>query len=91
MFDDFPQVTFIYISSGSWSSRSNNLNQWIQAEFTMPCKITAIQIQGRGRHNQWVKSFKLSYGNDGVNWSDVDDKDGEELVKINIFPYRHRN
>ena len=84
IFDKLHSYTLLYVYRGSWSSKSNNLNQWIQAEFATPFKISAIQTQGRHGHNQWVKSFKLSYGNDGVNWSDVDDKDGEELVKIGI-------
>ena len=76
--------TLLYVYRGSWSSKSNNLNQWIQAEFATPFKISAIQTQGRHGHNQWVKSFKLSFSNDGVNWSDATDNDGAEMVKIQI-------
>ena len=84
IFDKLHSYTLLYVYRGSWSSKSNNLNQWIQAEFATPFKISAIQTQGRHGHNQWVKSFKLSFGNDGVNWSDVNDKDGAEMVKIQI-------
>ena len=84
IFDKLHSYTLLYVYRGSWSSESNDLNQWIQAEFATPFKISAIQTQGRHGHNQWVKSFKLSFGNDGVNWSDVNDKDGAEMVKIQI-------
>ena len=90
--DELHLSTYLYVYSGSWSSKSNDLKQWIQAEFAAPFKITAIQTQGRhGGPNQWVKSFKLSYGNDGVDWSDVNDKDGKEMVnvKMNLFLYMH--
>ena len=89
IFHKLHSYTLLYVYRGSWSSKSNNLNQWIQAEFATPFKISAIQTQGRHGHNQWVKSFKVSFGNDGVTWSDVNDKDGAEMVKIKnkLFPY----
>ena len=83
-FDKLNLSTSLYVYRGSWSSKSNNLNQWIQAEFATPFKISAIQTQGRHGHNQWVKSFKLSFSNDGVNWSDATDNDGAQMVKIQI-------
>ena len=68
--------------SGAWSSRINNDKQWIQVEFSAPFKITAIQTQGRSDCcDQWVKSYKLSYGNDGINWNNVNDGSGEELLR----------
>ena len=74
-----------YKHSGAWCSHQNNQNQWIQAEFGTPFKITAIQTQGRSDGNsQWVKSYKLSYGNDGIHWSDVSNKYGEEMVRLRL-------
>ena len=46
-------------------------NQWIQVDLSTPFKITAIQTQGRNGYDQWVKSYKVAYGNDGINWNDV--------------------
>ena len=66
--------------SGAWASGANDLNQWIQAEFSTPFKITAIQTQGRGGWNQWVKSYKVSYGIDGTNWRDINTDDGNKKV-----------
>ena len=51
--------------------RTVNSNQWIQVELSATFKITAIQTQGRSDYDQWVKSYKLAYGNDGVKWNDV--------------------
>ena len=52
----------------------------------MPFEITAIQTQGRSDgvntwDHQWVKSYKLSYGNDGINWSDVKNDNGGDMVR----------
>ena len=54
--------------SGSWSSRSNDLHQWLQVDFKYEATITAIQTQGRGSYGQWVKSYTLSYSDDGVKF-----------------------
>ena len=70
-----------YGYSGSWSSLTVDGNQWIQVEFGTPFEITAIQTQGRSDYDQWVKSYKLSYGSDGINWNNVNDENGEEMVR----------
>ena len=54
--------------SGSWSSKSNDLNQWLQVDFKYNATITDILTQGRGRYSQWVKSYTLSYSHDGVKF-----------------------
>ncbi|XP_028390594.1 IgGFc-binding protein-like [Dendronephthya gigantea] len=38
-------------NSGSWSSRYNNQNQWLQVDFKFRATITDILTQGRGRYN----------------------------------------
>ena len=55
--------------SGSWSSRQNNVNQWLQVDFEYAATITDILTQGRDTaYNQWVKSYMVSYSNDGVKF-----------------------
>ncbi len=53
---------------GAWSARHNDLNQWLQVNFNLQVTITEILIQGRGDVNQWVKSYTVSYNNDGLNF-----------------------
>lgn len=57
------------IKAGSWSARTNDVNQWLQVDlgntFTT---ITAIATQGRHGVNQWVNNYKVQYGEDGVNF-----------------------
>ena len=51
--------------SGSWSSRYNNQNQWLQVDFQYRATITDILTQGRGNHHQWVRSYTVSFSNKG--------------------------
>ena len=61
--------------SGSWSSRENDQNQWLQVDLLLEeSVVTSVATQGRnkhpnwGGHNQWVKTYKLQYSNNGVNF-----------------------
>jgi len=55
--------------AGSWSARTNDVNQWIQIDLRkQQTNITRIATQGRNGHNQWVISYKLQYSDDGQNF-----------------------
>jgi len=55
--------------AGGWSSRPNDLNQWIQIDLVSYTKVTRIATQGRnGAYNQWVTKYKLQYSDDGGNF-----------------------
>ena len=61
--------------SGSWSALINNQSQWLQVDLLREeSVVTSVATQGRNRHplwsrhKQWVKSYKLQYSNNGVNF-----------------------
>ena len=55
--------------AGSWSARSNNVNQWLQVDLgSQDTKVTRVATQGRNAHAQWVTKYKLQYSDDGVNF-----------------------
>ena len=61
--------------SGSWSALKNDKNQWLQVDLLREeSVVTSVATQGRnshplwGAHNQWVKSYKLQYSNNGVDF-----------------------
>ena len=72
--------------SGSWSSKSNDLHQWLQVDFKYNATIGDIQTQGRGRHKQWVESYTLSYSYDGVKFVPYK-KNGKDKVRLMLFAY----
>ena len=53
---------------GAWSSRPNNLKQWLQVNFVRQATVTEILTQGRSNANQWVTSYTVSHSNDGLNF-----------------------
>ena len=55
--------------SGSWSSRRNDRNQWLQVDFKYKATITDIITQGRLKYvHQWVRSYTVSYSKNGAKF-----------------------
>ena len=60
--------------SGSWSALIRDQNQWLQVDLLHQEIITSVATQGRNKyplwktHKQWVKSYKLQYSNNGVDF-----------------------
>ena len=54
---------------GSWSARTNDANQWIRIELGSEyTKVTRVATQGRSDYGQWIKTYKLQFSEDGVNF-----------------------
>ena len=55
-------------NSGSWSSRHNDRNQWLQVDLGAYFAVTRIATQGRHTYTrwlQWVTKYSLQYSDDG--------------------------
>ena len=62
-----------YLGWNSWSSLTNDANQWLQIDvlgLATYTKVTRVATQGRGspHYAQWVTKYKLQYSDDGVNF-----------------------
>ena len=66
-------------NSGSWSSKRNDLNPWLQIDFKYRATITDILTQGRFRIRQWVQSYTVSYSDNGINFKPYQ-KSGNDKV-----------
>ena len=54
--------------TGAWSSKTNDLNQWLQVNFKNQTVISGIGTQGREDCClQWVKTYTLQYSMDGIS------------------------
>ena len=55
--------------AGSWSARTNDVNQWLQIDLgNQVTKVTRLATQGRNAYSQWVTKYKLQYSQDGVTF-----------------------
>ncbi|CAB4036621.1 Hypothetical predicted protein [Paramuricea clavata] len=54
---------------GAWSSKRNDLNQWLQIDFKRQTVVVGISTQGREDCcSQWVKNYTLYYSINGVSF-----------------------
>ena len=55
--------------TGAWSSKSNDLNQWLKVDFKRQTVVVGISTQGREDCcSQWVKTYTLHYSINGVTF-----------------------
>ena len=74
---------------GAWSSKSNDLNAWIQVDFGRNVKVTKFATQGWG--GEWVTSYTLSYSVDKATHFEIYQENNNEKVKKNTFTMSFRN
>ena len=67
-------------SSGSWSSGSNAIGQYLQIDLGKERVVNKIATQGRPSFDQWVTSYKLLFSSDGANWNE---HENNGVVKVN--------
>ncbi|CAB4003226.1 Hypothetical predicted protein, partial [Paramuricea clavata] len=54
--------------TGAWSSKTNDINQWLQIDFKQLTAIVGVNTQGRAGNTEFVKSYTLSYRQDGLSF-----------------------
>ncbi|XP_078365169.1 retinoschisin-like [Oculina patagonica] len=52
--------------AGGWAGKLDDYNPWLQVDLQQTTRVTGIATQGRGDFNQWTKTYKLQYGEDGL-------------------------
>ena len=66
---------------GGWAAQYNDANQFLEIDLDEVTKVTRIATQGRLDAAWWVKTYTLSYSEDGGTFKDY--KNGE----VNYIPY----
>jgi len=53
---------------GGWIAKYNNRHQFLQVDLGTASRVKRIATQARYDANQWVKSYTVSYSNNGVRF-----------------------
>lgn len=52
-----------------WMSGTRNVGQWLQVDMlTQYTRITGVATQGRRNGKQWVKTYRLQFSNNGMEF-----------------------
>ena len=68
--------------SGGWAAGTINVNQWLQVDLLGQKDISEIKTQGRDCCDQFVKTYTISYSNDGTTFTDYKDQSPSASVKV---------
>ena len=54
----------------SWAPAALDVHQWLQVDLGLNNhnSVAGVATQGRSNFNQWVKTYKLQFGKDGVSF-----------------------
>ena len=81
-----------HVNPGGWVSRTRDAHQWLQIDVLGPSRkyvrVTRVATQGRDSTAygvQCVKTYKLQYSNDGVNFQYYKAR-GQIIPKVNCKP-----
>ena len=58
--------------TNSWCSKVNKIGDWIQVNSVIPVFWTGIVMQGGNNGHSWIKTLKVSYSLNGVDWKYAD-------------------
>ena len=67
---------------GAWTPRKQDEFQWLQVQFVNWTTVGRVAIQGRYIGAQWVSSFSLSSGYDGVFFEDYQERGLKKVIYI---------
>ena len=68
---------------GAWAVAADqvNQNQWILVDLRIKTRITYVATQGREDDVQWIRKYKLQFGDDGSSF-EVFKQEGENVDKV---------
>ena len=73
---------------GGWTSKTNDLNQWLQVDLDRYTTVTKIATQGKYMKYQWVVEYRLQYSDDGAIFQFYEEAHGAS-PKVKICRSNH--
>lgn len=67
---------------GGWGPRNNNAYQFLQVDLGKEMEVTGINTQGCSNAGYWVRSYTISYGNDGTHFQNYEKEKVWRPLKI---------
>ena len=67
------------------------VGEWIQVDLKTPTPVVAVVTQGLnypGSAQYWLTTYKISYGNSTSSLQLIQNRNGGEMVSINLSLYR---
>nr|XP_042904159.1 uncharacterized protein LOC107439698 isoform X4 [Parasteatoda tepidariorum] len=83
-------------SDSAWVANKDDGSPFVQVDMLIPTNLTGLMTRGRNDANAWVKSYTISFSDDGLFWNGLKDEHGNDIefkanydsdsTVTNIFP-----
>ena len=80
-------VFFLIQAGNAWTTGSSDFEQFLIIDLGRPRNLTRIATRGRSHSDEYVKEYVISFGFNGLDYSDYKETDGSRKVSI-IFLFR---
>lgn len=71
----------IFEAGTSWTARSSDFDQQLIIDLGNVKNVTRIAIQGRPHSTEYVTEFSISYGSNGLDYTDYKEAGGNTKVR----------
>ena len=78
----YPAVGVRLGTGNAWETKSTDIYPWLQVDFLNVVNIAIVKTQGAITRVNFVRTFSVSFGHDGVNFEDYQNG-GRKKVLIN--------
>ncbi|XP_072016202.1 uncharacterized protein [Amphiura filiformis] len=69
-------------STQAWRAHEDDMDPWFQIDLIEPVYVSGLSTQGNPRPNEveYVMEYKIGYSYDGIQWQNITDEDGVDVI-----------
>lgn len=78
------ELSRLHLQGKNWVPRSNDQHPWLQIDLGTPINVvTAVATQGRQLYPRWVRTYRVAYSDDAVNFQ-LYTEQGQNQSKVKL-------
>lgn len=77
------------LGGGAWTAGQSDFAQYVIIDLGEKYNISSITTQGRPYTNEYVQEYRIEYGNDGQDFANYRDRNGN--IKVRRIHLKKRN
>lgn len=77
------------VGRNAWTAYSSDFAQYLIIDLGQTMTVTSIVTQGRAESSEYVETFGISYGSNGLDYTEYKESSGNTKVNYNIV--NHHN
>lgn len=80
-------VCFCTVGRNAWTAYSSDFAQYLIIDLGQTMTVTSIVTQGRAESSEYVETFGISYGSNGLDYAEYKESSGNTKVINNLVKH----